>query len=64
MLAEHPELGVVLEVPDNLPKRTAESARLQIQQELGMAELPLAPAPPGTDRSVARLRVSPRDDPS
>ncbi|MFO7693410.1 MAG: cation:proton antiporter [Vicinamibacterales bacterium] len=64
MLAEHPDLGVALELPESMPKRTAESARLQIQQELGTGELPVATAPPGTDRSTVRLRVSPRDDPS
>ena len=64
MLAEHPELGVALELPEDMPKRTAESARLQIQQKVGTITLPVAPAPPGTDRSTARLRVSPRDDPS
>ena len=59
-LVEYPDLGVALELPAELPPKTAESARQRIQREIGIAELAVTQAPPGTDPLTATLRVSAR----
>ena len=63
-LVEHPDLNVSLELPADLPPRAGESARHEIEHQIGIADLAVTPAPPGALPLTATLRVSARGGPA
>jgi len=55
---------VSLELPASLPPRAGESARREIERQIGIADLPVTPGPPGAVALTATLRVSAGRGPS